>query len=283
MSLTLLLAACASPARVNLSPEQRSSIKELNAHVIVVQDEVIAAVQPSQVSLTTGGGLIGAMIDSSVTNSRVKESQKIMGPFYAEIENVDYRTIFNDTIREELKSYPIAVSKVMTSPQSLNQSELRNATKTLAQDEALLIIAPSYTLTMDFRSFDATAIVSMWTKSGELKPVYRGVLHYQSPAFGPGGKDSIALWGADGAKQFQGTMHESVAEIMKMIRMDVNFTAPQEKSGESSLFAFNTGAGNGTIKGRLLSENAGRIIVIGDNGTLYSLPKAQASTAMAQH
>lgn len=282
MSLTLLLAACASPARVNLTPEQRAGIKQLDARVIIVQDEVIAAVQPSRVSVATGGGLIGAMIDSSVTNSRVKESQKIMGPFYAQIENVDYRTVFNDTIREELKNYPIKVGNVTTTPQALNRSELLAVTKSVPQGEALLIVVPSYTLTMDFRSFDAAATVSMWNRNEE-KPIYRGVLHYQSPAFGHGGKDSVALWAADGAKQFQDTMRESVAEIMKMIRMDVDFGAPSSKEGDPSSFVYNTGEGNGTIRGRLLNESAGRIIVLGENGTLYSLPKASASTAMAQH
>jgi len=49
--LPLLLGACATPMRVSLNTEQRAKLGELKARVIVVQDEVLAAVQPSQVSV----------------------------------------------------------------------------------------------------------------------------------------------------------------------------------------------------------------------------------------
>ena len=43
--------------------------------------------------MATGGGLIGAMIDSAITNSRVKVSPQGVGPFYALIEDVDYLSL----------------------------------------------------------------------------------------------------------------------------------------------------------------------------------------------
>ena len=107
LSMALLLGACAAPMRSSLTPEQRAKITELTAHVIVVQDEVITAVQASNVSAGLGGGLIGAIIDSKVTNSRVNESQQALGPFYAAIEDVDYRKEFNDSIQGGLSGYPI--------------------------------------------------------------------------------------------------------------------------------------------------------------------------------
>jgi len=95
LATALLLSACAVPMRTTLTPEQRGKITELSAHVVVVQDEVIAAVEASNVSGVIGGGLIGVIIDSKVTNSRVNESQQALGPFYAAIEDVDYRQEFN--------------------------------------------------------------------------------------------------------------------------------------------------------------------------------------------
>jgi hypothetical protein len=46
----VVLAACAAPMRVSMTPEQRNKISEVKTHVIVPQDEVIAAVQPSAAS-----------------------------------------------------------------------------------------------------------------------------------------------------------------------------------------------------------------------------------------
>jgi hypothetical protein len=283
VSITLLLGACAAPMRVSLTPEHRSKITELKAHVVVVQDEVIAAVQPSNVSVATGGGLIGAMIDSSITNKRVKESQQVLGPFYASIEDVDYRKEFNETIRRELANYPIKVAKVDTTPRSLTDAQLTQLRETLPPGQALLIIYPRYFLTMDFRSLDAEAVVSIWVKGGvENKPVQRGVLYYQSQPVGPGGKDSILQWGAQNAALFRSTLRESMGEMVRLIMLDMEVAAePPTKPEELKTYAFNTGASQGEIKGKQLRETATRTLVFGADNKLYSLPKVTKTNAAA--
>jgi hypothetical protein len=284
LALSLLLGACAVPMRISLTPEQRASIKELQAHVVVVQDEVLAAVQPSNVSLATGGGLIGAMIDSSITNSRVKASQEIMGPFYASIEDVDYRSEFNQAIRRELANYPIKVSQFTTTPRALGQADLGRLRATLQPGQSLLVIAPRYFLTMDFRTLDAEAVVSMWVKGGQDNtPVQRGVLYYQSQPVGPGGKESIALWSAQNAAAFRAALRESITETIHLVLMDMDVRAPAAKPDAPASFAFNTGAQQGQIKGQLIKETAQRATVLGEDKKLYSLPKmSQAAAAAAQ-
>ncbi len=283
VSVTLLLGACAAPMRVSMPPEQRSKITELKAHVVVVQDEVIAAVQPSNVSVATGGGLIGAMIDSSITNKRVKESQQVLGPFYASIEDVDYRKELNETIRRDLAGYPIKVAKVDTTPLALTDAQLTQLRETLPAGQALLIIYPRYFLTMDFRSLDAEAVVSIWVKGGvENKPVQRGVLYYQSQPVGTGGKDSIVKWGAQNAALFRNTLRESMAEMVRLILLDIKLAdAPSAKPEEFKTYTFNTGASQGEIKGQPLGETATRTLVFGADKKLYSLPKITNTTAAA--
>ncbi|MDO8991174.1 MAG: hypothetical protein Q7U91_16235 [Sideroxyarcus sp.] len=279
--IPLLLGACATPLRVNLTTEQRAKISELKPRVIVIQDEVIAAVMPSQVSMATGGGLIGAMIDGAITNKRVQESQKIMGPFYAAIENVDYRKEFDGVIRQELAKYPIKTGQIVSTPRMFNNAELARLTDELQPGQALLVIVPRYFLTMDFRNLDSEAWVTMWVKGQTAAPIHRGVLYYQSKPVGTGGKASIDLWAAGNAELFRTTMHDSVAEMTKLILMEVEVSATPAKTGESKLFAFNTGVQQVEIKGRQLQETASRTVMLGDDGKIYSLPKAQ-SAAVAQ-
>lgn len=272
--LTALLGACATPTRVSLTPEQRAAITELKAHVVVVQDEVIVAVQPSNVSAATGGGLIGAMIDSSITNSRVKASQEIMGPFYVSIEGVDYRKEFNEAIGRELANYPIKVAQFTTTPRALSQSDLTRLRSELQPGQALLVIYPRYSLTMDFRSFDAEAVVTIWTKDGQDRtPAQRGVLYYQSHPIGTGGKESLSLWGAQDAGAFRAALRESIAETINLVLMDLNLTAPVGKMEQFQSYGFNTGAQQGTVKGQLVKESADRVTVLGEDKKLYSLPK----------
>ena len=286
MVLAASLSACSVvPMRISLTPQQRSAITELNAHVIVVQDEVIAAVQPSNVSMATGGGLIGAMIDSSITNSRVKASQEILGPFYAQIEDVDYRKEFNEAIAKSLARYPIKVSRFTTTPRSLSNDSLKRLRNELAPGQALLVVYPRYFFTMDFRSLDAESVVTMWTKDGDDRlPVQRAVLYYQSSMVGTGGQDSVAQWGAQNAAAFRATLRESIAETINLFLLDLELDSGglAAKGPAPQSFAFNTGASQGTIEARLLKENAGRVTVLGVDNKLYSLPKGSTVAAAAQ-
>ena len=287
MALVASLSACSVvPMRISLAPQQRAAISELKAHVIVVQDEVIAAVQPSNVSMATGGGLIGAMIDSSITNSRVKASQEVLGPFYAQIEDVDYRKEFNEAIGRSLARYPIKVAGFTTTPRALSMDDLKRMRNQLAPGQALLVVYPRYFLTMDFRTLDAESVVTMWTKDGDDRvPVQRAVLYYQSSPVGSGGQDSVTLWGAQNAATFRATLRESIAETIDLFLLDLELdsAAVAAKAPAAQTFGFNTGASQGTIQARLVKEDARRVTVLGVDNKLYSLPKEAKQTVAAQH
>lgn len=276
--------------RATLTPEQRGKITELNAHVVVVQDEVIADVQASNIGAATGGGLIGAIIDSQVTNSRVKESQQALGPFYTAIEDVDYRQEFNRSIEPGLAGYPIKVGRVTTTPRALSNDKLNLLRSELKPGQALLVVSPRYSLSADFRTFDSLSVVTIWFRpevSDARTPSHRGVLHYQSVPVGPGGKASLALWGDQEAAKFKEVMRESIAETIRMVMLDIDTpdAAPTAKDDLKS-YALNQAGTNGEIKGKALKTENGRTILIGADQKLYSLPDtrkaASTTTASAQ-
>jgi hypothetical protein len=292
-SMTLLLVACAMPMRIGLKPEDRSKITALAAHVVVVQDEVIAAVQAPTVGAATGGGLIGAMIDASIANNRVKESQQALGSFYTVIEDVDYRKEFNEAISSELANYQIKVATITTTPRALNMDALAKLRYQLPAGQALLVIYPRYSLTADFRNFDVESYVSMWTKSdsptstgGPGTPIQRSVLHFQSRSVGAGGKKSLDLWGAQDAALFRSIMRESITETLRMAMLDLDVgTEPAAtKSGSLEEFSFNNGATIMKIKGQVVKSGEARVILLANDHKLYSLPRAgtSANTAAAQ-
>lgn len=285
LSVALLLGACASaPMRANLTPEQRGRISELDARIIVVQDEVIIDVK-AQNSGAAGaaGGVIGALIvstiDSKVTNSRVNDAQTMLGPFYAAIEDVDYRKQFTEAISAGLSAYPIKVGSFTATPRALTNPALEQMRKKLKPGQALLIIAPRYTLSADFRTFDAESTITIWFNDDTKLPAQRGVLHYQSAPVGAGGRDSIAQWGAQDATQFRQVLRESIDETLRMAMLDVD-TPPDSdatKSQPTSSFSFNAGGKVTEIKGRLVKAGATRAIVLGPDQKLYSLPATGTS------
>lgn len=279
-----LLGGCAAPMRTSLTPEQRAAIQELDTRVIVVQDEVIVDVKASN-SAGAGAafGLIGALvattIDSQVTNSRVKSAQDLMGPFYQAIEDVDFRQSFNDAVRPALANYAIKVANVSTTPLALNDTTLRQWRSALKPGQSLMIVAPRYTLSADFRTFDAETVLTMWKQDGEDRPINRGVLRYQSAPMGTGDKDAIQRWSADKAAAFRAVVQEAVAETMQLVRVDLDVNEASFKPEQQRDFSFNSGDQQVSFKGYLVSETPTRMTVLGADSKLYSLPKLPAAAA----
>jgi hypothetical protein len=290
-SVALLLVACALPMRIGLKPEERSKITALAAHVVVVQDEVIAAVHAPNAGAASGGGLIGAMIDASIANSRVKESQQALGSFYTVIEDVDYRKEFNEAIRSELATYQIKVATVTTTPRGLNMDILAKLRNQLPPGQALFVIYPRYSLTADFRNFDSESHVSMWTRSdspssagGMNTPIQRSVLYFQSQSVGTGGRKSLDLWGAQNAALFRSAMRESITETLRMAMIDLDVAVePAAKAGNLEEFSFNNGAAITKLKGQVVKNGDTRAILLASDQKLYSLPRAgtTASTSVS--
>jgi hypothetical protein len=286
VAVSLVLGGCAVPMRIVMKPEERAKIAELNAHVVVVQDEVAIQVAPSNAGMAAGnaGGLIGALIgsaiDSKVTNNRVKSSQQVMGPFYASIEDIDYRKEFNESMRRELSSYPNKVAKFDTTPRSLNNAQLARLREQLKPGQALLVAAPRYSLTSDFRNLDVLTVVTIWFNDSTSLPVQRGVLHYQSAPVGNGDQSSVDLWRADNAARFRDVMRDSITEVMRLVQLDISVgEAPTAGADAMSVYKYNVYGSDVTVKGQPLKETADRVVFIGEDKKLYSLPKRPLVTA----
>jgi len=289
LTVALLLGACTTvPMRTNLTTDQRSKISELDARIIVVQDEVIIDVKaPNTNAMAAGGGLIGALIvssiDSHVTNNRVNDAQTALGPFYAAIEDVDYRKQFTEAITAGLSAYPIKVGSFKATPRALTNPALEQMRKQLKAGQALLVVAPHYTLSSDFRTFDAESIITIWFNDDNKLPAQRGVLHYQSALVGPGGRESITMWGDKDAALFRQVLRESIDETLRMAMLDVD-TPPDSdatKSQAVSSFQFNIGGSTSEIKGRVVKAGDSRAIVLGHDQKLYSLPTPTPAPAAA--
>ena len=72
-ALALVLGACASPTRVAFDPALRQKLVEVQVLDVLPQDEVIVRAPAAGASLALGGGLIGAVIDSKIGESRQNE------------------------------------------------------------------------------------------------------------------------------------------------------------------------------------------------------------------
>jgi hypothetical protein len=281
-----LLGGCASPLRMTLTAEQRASIQSLETKVVVIQDEVIVDVRPSN---ATGAGmmfgLVGALIttaiDSSVTNSRMKSAQELMVPFYTSIEDLDYRREFASALQASAADQPFKMSSITATPMSFTDEQLRKWRNALPAGQNLMLVVPRYRLSADFRTFDTETWVTIWDKGAQDQPINRSVLRYQSTPQGAGDAPSVLAWSANNAAAFRNAIRESLAETMDMMQADLKLGSTEGKAQAVREFPFLDNGALTQVRGSLVKEQGDRVRVLGEDGRLYSLPKSAAPAAPA--
>jgi hypothetical protein len=265
------LVGCAIPGHIPLTQENANKVKTVNARSVVIQDEVIARADPSNISAATGGGLIPALIDASITNTRQERLQKAMDAFYASIEDYDFRAEYSPRVISQLKTnFPLAVAEVTTTPRTLSNAEQVQLVQALKPGEAYLSLLTDYFLSTDLRSLNVSINASLWIKDQPM-PVYKNRVSYQSTPLGAGLEDSAKAWAADNGKSFYEKLREGITETLHMLVLDLERNAPASQPAKVSV-AYNHGAGNlNSLQGTLVEKHGDRNVIRAVNGTLYSV------------
>lgn len=86
-----LLAACA-PFHRSIGAAERAKLPEVDVRVVVAQESFMFSAQPPGAAAALGGGMIGALIDSSVQQARQKEMSAEVGATVGPLLDYDYRT-----------------------------------------------------------------------------------------------------------------------------------------------------------------------------------------------
>jgi RNase P/RNase MRP subunit p29 len=279
-----LLHGCAAPLRVAATADQRASITELEARVVVLQDEVLPGVQGSN-SIGAGAavaGIAGMVVAGAIDHLVIENQMKVLpelAPLYAAIEDLDFRQRFGEAIGSGIAGYPIKVVRITTTPVALTQKARSRAREALAPGQALMVVAPRYLLGDDFRTLEVQTWVTIWRPEGEVFPVHRALLHYRSASVGSGGKESVALWSADRGAAFRVAIGEAIAETIALLHAEFRL-ADGAGQGEMRLFALQDNPQELPIKGWLISETPTRTVVLASSGALLSLPKPRATPSL---
>jgi hypothetical protein len=152
LTVALMLSACASaPTRVALEPVTKQKLKDVKVLSVLPQDEVIARAETYGASVALGGGLIGAMIDSKVAESRQNTLQEMMAPFYGAVDDFDYRTSFQQALSATLPSgMPIRFTAAESTGWSPRKQEIDSRLAVMDAGSGLLFLHTSYGFTSDF-------------------------------------------------------------------------------------------------------------------------------------
>jgi hypothetical protein len=237
-----VLSGCVSTKSV-LPPEGRDVAGGRNLLVTVTQNEIIAGIQESNISAATGGGLLFALIDAGVNQSRTKKAEEAIVP-----------------VRDALADYQFDQKALVASQEiaqrvpwlGIQKSELNkdpsNARFSKAIDESpgpqLLALTYDYLLDNNFSVAKLGVNVTLAPKAlpKNKKPESRALL--ANAVFNRGvicvmplGKDAskeldqnAVVWAKDGGKLTEESLDRALAKIVELVPKALERTAEQEKA-----------------------------------------------------
>lgn len=258
-ALALLLTACGSiPARIALEPATKQNLKEVKVLSVLGQDEVIVRAEAFGASAALGGGLIGAVIDSKVAESRQNTLQDLMAPFYQSVDDYDFRTRFEQALAAALKeNTPVKFAPLERSALIPMQRDITSHVAALPAGSGQMYVFTTYNFTGDFGRLDVKTYVEMKMPGVDV-PVFKNTYTYQSRQSGAVHADSIKAWSNNTGASYRATMDEAVSELVKMLQLDLAASAAEPKAADK--FNVSVLASSATRKitrdaiGNLLSE-----------------------------
>lgn len=270
--IALLMTGCAAPRiYIPLDSSTQNQLSDVKVRSQIWQDEIVVYAQPSTVGAASGGGLIGALIDTKIAESRQGKLQDIIEPFYSSIDDFDFRQQFWPALEAALKDKTIGLktSTPEKTPVLLSHAELNGIKSQLQANNGFMMLAATYAFNHDFKSINIVLDLDLF-KAGQETSAYTNFLTYQSAAVGTGGNDSINAWGANKGQRYRQVISEGIAEIIKMLKLDLTANGAGAAAGPSLTLK---NASDVVISGPALDQQQDRAIIRNLDGRLHSLPR----------
>lgn len=268
LAAVMVLCACA-PFHRPLDAAARAKVPEVELRVVVAQESFMFSAPPSNVSGATGGGLIGALIDSSVQQSRQKdmsaEVQAIVGPLLG----YDYRAEAQQALAAlgpDMAGFPlkIASAKVLaTAPTKDEQAARIAATRT---GPAFMVLLLQYALEPGLGAFTARTSAMLW-QGGNSEPVYRSGVIYQTPIGGNARSAVLRRLTADDGRVLRTVMRESLTQTLQVLGMDI----AGARSGPVKQARFNANGEWVTLAGQGFDDQPGRVSFRDQDGAIFTV------------
>lgn len=242
-----LAAACASlaapavaakPVRV-LTEETRAAVPAGAVHVLVAQSEVASDINPSNIAVYTGGGLLGGLLAAHQNAERAKKAERLIAPIREALGTVDADALAIDTTKAAfasvpwLQAAPVEFSKD-TSP--LGKSGLLDK----AGGPQGMFVQYTYDFSPDFSSIRVVALVEVAYKAVAAKKKPESRFSPKRLAYArsvtsivsiPGATDdkeaNAALWVANGGEPARNGLNLAFGEVQKLLPRTLALTAAE--------------------------------------------------------
>ena len=278
IAAALSLGACAAPFHKPLTAENKQRIRSVDVQVIVPQETFMLSAKAPGVALAMGGGLIGAMIDSSIQKSRQADMSSEIRSTIGQLARVDFRREADAALQGAVQApasgnglpFTVQSAKVLATTPGKAESERLLAATT--DGPAVLLLLVQYALEPGLSAF-TTRTSALLRQDGKTETSFQSAAIYQMP-LPTGSRDAVlAQLSANDGQLLRSYMQESVNETLRMVALD--WTTPpttgQSASGNLKAHRFNQYGTVVELPATTVAAAGNRTVVRNKTGTLFSL------------
>ena len=257
--LLSLLAGCAATMHQTLKPEDRAQINAVHLHVVIPQEGfTISAAAPG---FAAAGGLIAAMIDASVQQSRQQELTAKLQPTLDRLLDIDVRADWNRLLRTP-PALPFALASTEMGSLVPTADQHSARINRLSQGDAYLRIMVYYAYDPESRVFGTRSVATLWRR-GEQAPVFSAPILFHGRPIDPEA-DVVA------------SMREQVAialdQTMQMVR--IGMAMPADAKPPREKFRVWNQRAQVAVEGEVVGRHAGwKLVRMPTSGSFVSAPE----------
>lgn len=270
LGLCTFVTGCMPAFYTPLADDKRAKINELEMRVVVVQEGPVFSARAPGVAAAAGGGLIPALIDAGIQQSRQQELGGRMRPALDAIDGYDFRAEYAAGLDTALKSFPLKVNKHAVTPRALTREQTDAAIAATKGGKAFLMLITSYELEPGLGTLSIRTSASLWN-DGAVEKIYSNHFIFQSSVQGLSPAENAKLWSADGAKVYREQSALGARETLKMLAMDLQMKGViKEPPGQSEMRMSVAGAPR-FMQAKKIDGTTARSVFRDADGALYSL------------
>ncbi|WP_171001727.1 hypothetical protein [Methylobacillus flagellatus] len=252
-----------------------SSISNVDFQIQIPQDELLVLAIPSNMAAASGGGLLFALIDSSISASRQSKQEEAANAFYDKADFIDFRTRFGEAFKAAMADQTsLPKLDISVTPRQTSDEGMESKRSALKPDQAFIAFQVWYAFSKDSRQIMVSTGTSM-VASSKPEKVYKTVIHYLSQPVS--GDNPLDKWTENNNQALDQAFMESAKDIAALLKRDLEMPATEiimtELASQEEVKITLPTIIPYFFKGRVVEKTDQRQIIRAENGELYSLPK----------
>ncbi len=180
ITIAALTSSCAHNNINHIDASARDHIDEVDAYLAVTQDEIYADIDKSTTS-AAGGGLLFALIDAAVDNSRTEDAEELIKPIRNSLIDFDYAETLQANIEKSFDEIKWMDVKKIELERSIGDGHILNKIKS-SKVSAVLFMTVDYKLSSNFNAVTTNVALIMFPNKEALYKFKESLDNNENPA-----------------------------------------------------------------------------------------------------